>query len=257
MTEQPVLRATAAPHVLQLTLNRPDKRNALSNALILDLADALDEAATDRAVRCVVLRGGERVFSAGADISEMRARGFAAIDNDPRRRAWDRITRFGKPLVAAVEGYAYGGGHELMLLADVVVAARDARFAQPEISIGILPGDGATQRIARVAGKSLTMLMVLTGEPITAETALRAGLVAELTEPGQAATRALAIATTIATKSPGAARLAKEAVLAAWETTLAAGLQAERAAIRHAFTSPDQAEGMAAFFEKRPARWQD
>ena len=147
------------------------------------------------------------------------------------------ITHFPKLLVAAVEGIAYDGGHELALLADIVIAARDARFAQPEINIGILPGDGATQRLARIIGKPLTMLMVLTGEPIDAATAQQAGLVAELTEPGEAAARALEIARSIAAKSPHAARLAKEAVLAAWETTLSAGLQAERAAIRDAFTA--------------------
>jgi len=251
-----ILREVPSPHVLALTLNRPEKRNALSNAVILELAAILDEVAADRETRCVMLRGSDAFFSAGADIKEMREQGFQAIDNAARNRAWDSIARFPKPLVAAVEGIAFGGGHELVLLADIVVAARDARFAQPEINIGILPGDGATQRVARIAGKSLTMLMVLTGEPIGAGAALQAGLVAELTEPGEAAARGLAIARAIATKSPGAVRLAKEAVLAAWETTLTAGLRAERAAIRHAFTSPDQAEGMAAFLEKRAPSWE-
>ncbi len=257
MNAPPILRETPAPYVLALTLNRPEKRNALSNAVILALAESLDEAAAGRSVRCVLLRGSDTVFSAGADIKEMHEQGFAAIDNPRRRAAWERIAHCPLPIVAAIEGIAFGGGHELALLADIVIAARNARFAQPEINIGILPGDGATQRLARIAGKSLTMLMVLTGAPIDAATAQAAGLVAELTEAGQAAGRGLEIATLIAGKSPSAARLAKEAVLAAWETPLSAGLQAERAAIRHAFTSPDQAEGMAAFFEKRPPRWAD
>lgn len=255
MTAPPILRDTPAPHVLALTLNRPDKRNALSNAVIRALAEALDEAAAVGSVRCVLLRGSDTVFSAGADIKEMQEQGFTAIDNPGRRAAWERIAHCPLPIVAAVEGFAFGGGHELALLADIVIAARNARFAQPEINIGILPGDGATQRLARIAGKSLTMLMVLTGAQIDAATAQAAGLVAELTDAGQAGPRALEIATLIAGKSPSAARLAKEAVLAAWETSLSAGLQAERAAIRQAFASPDQAEGMAAFFEKRPPRW--
>ena len=185
-----------------LTLNRPEKRNALNNAVILALADALDGAAVDRSIRCVLLRGSDSFFSAGADIKEMHEQGFSAIDNPARRNAWDRIAHFPKPLVAAIEGIAYGGGHELALLADIVIAARNARFAQPEINIGILPGDGATQRIARIAGKPLTMLMVLTGEPIDAATAQQAGLVAELTEPGDAAARALEIARSIAAQEP-------------------------------------------------------
>lgn len=255
MTTSLIISERPSAHVLTLTLNRPDKRNALSNALILELASQLSDAAADMDTRCVLLCGNDSVFSAGADIKEMQERGFAAIDNDNRRQAWGRIASFPKPLIAAIEGIAFGGGHELALLADIVIAARDARFAQPEINIGILPGDGATQRLARIAGKSLTMLMVLTGQPIDAVTAWHAGLVAELTEPGQAVARALMIAEIIATKSPGAARLAKEAIIAAWETNLTAGLHAERAAIRQAFASPDQAEGMAAFFEKRAAHW--
>ncbi len=251
-----VLRTSHPPHVLQLTLNRIDKRNALSNALIADLAALLEAAAADDAVRAVVLCGSDVFFSAGADIKEMQQRGFEAISNPQRVQAWNVIATFPKPLIAAVDGIAYGGGHELALLADIIIAGSGARFAQPEISIGILPGDGATQRLARIAGKSLTMLMTLTGEPIDAATALRAGLVAEVVADKQAVARALAIARTIATKSPFAARLAKETVLAANETTLSAGLAIERQAIRHAFTTQDQREGMAAFLEKRPPRYQ-
>ncbi len=251
-----ILKTAHAPHVLQLTLNRIDKRNALSNALIAELAAALAAAAADDDVRVVVLSGSETFFSSGADIKEMRERGFEAIANPARVQAWNTIATFPKPLIAAVDGIAYGGGHELALLADIIIAGAGAKFAQPEISIGILPGDGATQRVARVAGKSLTMLMALTGEPIDAATALRAGLVAEVVADRQALTRALEIARVIAGKSPIAARLAKEAILAANETMLSAGLAVERQAIRHAFTTQDQREGMAAFFEKRPPRYQ-
>lgn len=243
------------PHVLHVTLSRPAQRNALSNALIIELADTLTAAAGNDDIRCVVLSGQDTFFSAGADIKEMAQSGFAAINNASRNAAWHSIECFPKPLIAAVEGIAFGGGHELVMLADIVIASEGARFAQPEINIGILPGDGATQRLVRVAGKSLTMLMVLTGAPIDAATALQAGLIAEVTPNGAAQSRALEIANVIALKAPVAARLAKRAVLAAYETTLSAGLAAERQAIREAFDTHDQGEGMAAFIEKRPARF--
>ena len=248
--------STPVPGVMQVVLNRPAKLNALSRALLIELAAAIDEAVTDEAIRCIVLTGGEKVFSAGADISEMRQRGYAALIDTARTQAWETIERCSKPLIAAVRGIAYGGGHELALLADIIIAAETARFAQPEINIGILPGDGATQRLVRIAGKSLTMQMVLTGEPIDAATALRAGLVSEVVAPERALPRALELAAAISQKAPISAALAKEAVLAAYETMLSEGLRAERRAIRHAFTTQDQREGMAAFFEKRPPRFE-
>lgn len=251
-----ILKKVHTPHVLQLTLNRIEKRNALSNGMIAELAAILEAVAADDAVRAVVLCGREDIFSSGADIKEMQQRGFEAIANPSRGQAWDGIASFPKPLIAAIDGIAYGGGHELALLADIVIAGNGAKFAQPEINIGILPGDGATQRLARVAGKAFTMLMVLTGEPIDAITALRAGLVSEVVGENQALARALNIAQVIASKSPIAVKLAKEAVLAANETTLSAGLAVERQAIRHAFTTQDQREGMAAFFEKRKPHYQ-
>ena len=182
----------STPHdgVLLLTLNRPEKRNALSLALLMDLAAALDRAAGDEAVRCAVLAGDDRAFSAGADISEMVERGLAAIEDPRRKAAWHAVETFAKPLVAAVEGFAFGGGHELSMLADIVVAGPAARFGQPEINIGVLPGDGGTQRVTRVTGKSLAMKMILTGEPIDAETALGAGLIAEVVPNGTALDRA-------------------------------------------------------------------
>lgn len=243
------------PHVLLLRLNRPSKRNALNNELIAELAAACRKAALDDDVRCAVLCGSDTFFSAGADIKEMQERGFEAIDNTVRRSAWRDIANFPKPLVAAVEGICFGGGHELALLADIIIAGEAAVFGQPEINIGILPGDGATQRLTRVAGKSLAMLMILTGEPIAARTALQAGLVAEVTESGRAQARALDIAEIIAHKPPRSTELAKAAVLAAYQTTLDTGLEFERQAIRHAFTTSDQQEGMNAFFEKRPPNY--
>jgi enoyl-CoA hydratase len=250
-----VLATASRPHVLLLALNRAAKRNALSNALIAELAAACRKAALDDDVRCVVLCGNDTLFSAGADIKEMQQRGFEAIDNPARRSAWKDIADFPKPVVAAVEGICFGGGHELALLADIIVAGETATFGQPEINIGILPGDGATQRLTRVSGKSLAMLMILTGEPISARTALQAGLIAEVVEAGQARERALAIAELIARKPPRSAELAKAAVLAAYQTTLQVGLQFERQAIRQAFTTADQSEGMNAFFEKRPPNY--
>ncbi|MGB9117970.1 enoyl-CoA hydratase-related protein [Bradyrhizobium sp.] len=250
-----VLRSTPFPHVLQLTLNRLSKRNALSNELIAELAAAFRAAAQDGSVRCVVICGAEGFFSAGADIKEMQQRGFEAIDNRTRRNAWKDISDFTKPLIAAVDGICYGGGHELAMLADIIIAGEGATFGQPEINIGILPGDGATQRLTRVAGKSLTMLMILTGEPIDAATALRTGLVAQVVEKGRALPRALAIAELISRKPPRSTELAKASVLAAYQTTLDAGLEFERQAIRYAFTTDDQTEGMKAFFEKRPPKY--
>ncbi|TYO61122.1 2,3-dehydroadipyl-CoA hydratase [Bradyrhizobium hipponense] len=246
-----ILSTCPRPYVRVLTLNRTSKRNALSNELIAELAAACRNAAFDQDVRCVVLCGSDAFFSAGADIKEMQQRGFEAIDNFPRRSAWREIADFPKPLVAAVEGICFGGGHELAMLADILVAGEGALFAQPEINIGILPGDGATQRLTRVAGKSLAMLMILTGQSISAGAALQAGLIAEVVENGKAQARAIEIAEVIAQKPPRSAELAKAAVLAAFQTTLDTGLEFERQAIRHAFTTADQQEGMNAFFEKR------
>ena len=220
-----ILRLSPHPHVRQLVLNRPAKRNALNNELIAALASACREAALDPDVRCMVISGSDTVFSAGADIKEMQQRGFEAIDNAARRSAWNDITRFSKPLIAAVEGICFGGGHELALLADVIVAGETARFAQPEINIGVLPGDGATQRLTRAGGKALAMLMVLTGEPISATQALQAGLISEVVAAGQATTRALAIAQMISQKPPRSAQLAKAAVLSAFPPTLVSALE--------------------------------
>lgn len=250
-TSDLVVSTSPRLHARLLTLNRASKRNALSNALIAELASQCRKAELEDEVRCVIIYGSDGFFSAGADIKEMQQRGFEAIDNTARRNAWRDVATFSKPLVVAVEGLCFGGGHELALLADIVIAGEGALFGQPEINIGILPGDGATQRLTRVAGKSLAMLMILTGEPIPARTALQAGLVAEVTGSGQALARALDIAELIARKPPRSAELAKAAVLAAYQTTLDAGLEFERQAIRQAFTTSDQQEGMNAFFEKR------
>lgn len=243
------------PGVALIRLNRPEKRNALNAAILAELADALAIAEQDPSIGCVVLTGSENMFSAGADISEMRQSGFAAISNAARTLSWTRIEQAAIPMVAAVCGTCFGGGHELALLADIVIASDDAKFGQPEIKLGILPGDGATQRLTRQVGKYLAMKMILTGDPITADEACSAGLVAEIVPAAACVARALDLAETIASRSPVALRLAKDAVLASYETFLHEGLRTERRNIAHAFTTEDQKEGMAAFFEKRPPQF--
>ena len=242
--------------VLLVTLDRPAQLNALSSELLQQMAAALVEAEGDPEVRCVVVTGNNRAFSAGADIKEMQRQGFEAISNHARQSAWRTIEHFSKPMIAAVRGMCLGGGLEFAMLADIIIAAENAVFSQPEITIGIIPGDGATQRLTRVIGKSLAMKMVLTGQPIDGREALRSGLVAEALPDDQVVDRAITLAKVIAERAPIAARLAKEAVLAAYETTLAAGLDVERRAIRLAFTTEDQKEGMAAFVEKRAPTFQ-
>lgn len=252
LTESLVIVERPEPAILLLRLNRPRQRNALSAALLCQLADAFRAARSDEAVRCVVLTGGEGTFSAGADIKEMQQHGFDALSDPARQGAWDVIAGFPKPLIAAVRGVCMGGGLELAMLADILLVAEDSVLAQPEITIGIIPGDGATQRLARIVGKSLTMQMVLTGEPISAQQAVAAGLASEMLPASEVLGRALAIARVISNRAPVAARLAKESIQAAYETSLSAGLTIERRAIRYVFTTDDQKEGMAAFVEKRP-----
>lgn len=254
MNGQWTMIETASPSagVTLLKLSRPAQRNALSARLLREIADAILQAQGDPTVKAVVVTGNEKVFSAGADIKEMQKSGFEALSNYERQAAWDAIAGFSKPMIAAVQGVCFGGGLEFAMLADIIIAGEGTIFGQPEITIGILPGDGATQRLTRVVGKSLAMQMILTGEPITAEVALRAGLVSELVPANGAVDRAVELASVIARRAPVALQLAKEAVLASYETTLSAGLAVERRAIRYAFTTHDQREGMTAFIEKRP-----
>lgn len=234
-----------------ITLQRPEALNALNTQLLGELALELDDAERDPQTRVVVLTGSRKAFAAGADINEMAERDLVGILDDPRQAHWQRIARFPKPLIAAVNGFALGGGCELAMHADILIAGEDARFGQPEINLGIMPGAGGTQRLLRAVGKSLAMQMVLSGEAIDARHAQRAGLVSEVTQPEFTVERALAIARVIASKAPLALRLAKEALLKAQDTDLASGLRFER----HAFTllagTRDREEGLAAFREKR------
>ncbi|MDH0732035.1 2,3-dehydroadipyl-CoA hydratase [Pseudomonas sichuanensis] len=238
-----------------LTLHRPQALNALSTELLAELAAELDAAERDEHTRAVIITGSRKAFAAGADINEMAERDLVGILNDPRVSHWQRIAAFAKPLIAAVNGYALGGGCELVMCADIVIAGSDARFGQPEINLGVIPGAGGTQRLLRAVGKPLAMQMVLSGEAIDARHALHAGLVSEVTEPELTVERALQVARVIAAKAPLAVRLAKEALLKAQDTDLASGLRFER----HAFTllagTADRNEGIRAFQEKRPARF--
>jgi enoyl-CoA hydratase len=238
-----------------LTLNRAAARNALRTQTLRELADALEQAAADESIRAVVLTGGPQVFAAGADLREMAALDLIATLNDPRQTYRTCIGRFPKPLLAAVNGFALGGGCELAMQCDIIIAGDNARFGQPEINLGIIPGAGGTQRLIRAVGKSLAMKMVLAGEMIDARTALAAGLVAEITPPELTIERTLALAGTIAAKPPLAVRLAKEALLKALETPLETGLDLERKAYNLLAATEDRREGIAAFLEKRRPRF--
>ncbi len=246
-----VVLARPADRVLLMTLNRPEKLNALSMAVVAELAARLKEAEADDAVGCVVLTGNGRAFSAGADIADQHRYGEMVPFNEQRLADWAAIERFGKPLMAAVNGYALGGGNELAMIADIIIASEKALFGQPEIKIGIFPGDGGTQRLVRAVGKSMAMQMILSGQKIDAATARRAGLVSEVVPHDQLLERAVAVASEIAAHSIIALRSAKRAVLQSFETSLSAGLNYEREALRLPFASEDRKEGMAAFLERR------
>ena len=244
------------PGIRLLTLNRPDARNALSTSLLTGIAVALDSVREDDAVRCVVITGGDTVFSAGADIKELAKRTSAAAIVDVRPNLWDRIRKFPKPLIAAVNGYALGGGCELAMLCDITVAGAGAAFGQPEVNLGILPAAGGTQRLVRLAGRQLAMKWVMTGTHIEAREARAAGVVAEVVADDQTLERALALAEVIAEKPPLAVRLAKEVLNAAQDAPLEAGLALEHKACAALLATADFNEGVAAFLEKRRPKFQ-
>ncbi|HEX2884718.1 MAG TPA: enoyl-CoA hydratase-related protein [Candidatus Limnocylindria bacterium] len=232
-------------------LNRPKQLNALNGAVMDALCGVLEELDRDEGVRAIVVTGNERAFAAGADIGEMA--GASPIDMLVTNRIgqWDRIRRITTPVIAAVNGWALGGGCELAMTLDLIVAGEGAKFGQPEISIGVIPGAGGTQRLTRAIGKAKAMRMVLTGEPMSAREAEAAGLVALVTQDEVVVEDALALAAKMAEKSPLALRLAKEAVNAAHEMSLTDALAYERRLFYLLFASEDQKEGMAAFLEKR------
>ncbi len=238
-------------HVLLITMNRPKQLNALSGNHLDEISNALDAAADNDDVRAVVLTGGDSVFAAGADLNEMAKREAIADLKNERQRVWDRVRRFPKPLIAAVNGYALGGGCELAMHADIIIAGDTAKFGQPEVNVGIMPGAGGTQRLTRTVGKSLAMKMVLSGEMIDAREALIAGLVAEVVPHEVSTERALKLARTIAAKPPISVRLAKESVLKSYDLTLEAGLDFERRVFGIILGTEDKQEGVNAFLEKR------
>ena len=240
-----------------ITLNRPKALNALNNALMTELAAALDAFETDDAVGAVVLTGNEKAFAAGADIKEMQAASAMDMYMPDRFAVWERVTLCRKPVIAAVSGFALGGGCELAMMCDFILAADSARFGQPEINLGILPGAGGTQRLTRFVGKSKAMEMCLTGRFIDAEEAERCGLVSRVVPAAELLSEALKTAAAIAGKSRAAVYMTKEAVNRAYETTLSEGVRFERRMFYCAFSTADQKEGMAAFNEKRPAEWQN
>lgn len=232
-------------------LNRPQVLNALNSTLISELAGALEAFDHDETIRCLVLTGNERAFAAGADIKEMADASAVEMLSRQRFAQWERIRKLRKPLIAAVSGYCLGGGNELAMACDLIVASESARFGQPEINIGIIPGAGGTQRLTRALGKARAMELVLTGRPLTAHDAYAAGLVTKVVPVEVYLDEALALAREIASKPPLAVQLAKDAVLKSFDTTIEAGLDYERKNFYLLFASEDMREGMAAFIAKR------
>lgn len=233
-------------------LNRPKALNALSRQLIAELNHALDGFEADAAIGAVVVTGSEKAFAAGADIREMQPLTYVGVYQDDFVAAWERLSRLAKPTVAAVSGFALGGGCELALMCDIVIAAETARFGQPEITLGLIPGAGGTQRLARSVGKAKTMDMVLTGRLIDAAEAERIGLLSRVVPAEALMETAIEAATRIAGLSRPAVLMAKEAVNRAFETPLSEGIRTERRLFHSLFATEDAREGMAAFVEKRP-----
>jgi len=242
--------------VALLRLNRPEARNALSPELMEELASELERLDLDPEVRCAVIAGSEKIFAAGADIGAMAERSFAEALRHPAASFWRRLAAIKTPTIAAVSGYALGGGCELALACDMVVAAESAQFGQPEINLGIIPGGGGTQRLARVIGKQRAMEYVLTGRRFDAGTARELGLVNEVVPDDAWLEAAMELAHAVAGKPPIAARLGKQAVLAAEETAFGAGLENERRLYELAMATEDRVEGMKAFLEKREPRFE-
>lgn len=239
--------------VAVVTLNRPKVLNALNQATMDEVVDALETLERDETVRCVVLTGGERAFAAGADINEMAAATPAEMLSGYRFQQWERIRKISTPIIAAVRGFALGGGCELAMLCDMIVAGEGARFGQPEINLGIMPGAGGTQRLTRAVGKARAMELVLTGRHMTAAEAHGMGLVTRVVPDEVVVDEAKKLARQIAEKAPVAVRLAKDAILKAFDMTLDGGLDYERKLFYLLFSTEDHTEGIQAFLGKRPA----
>jgi enoyl-CoA hydratase len=250
-----ILIETPAPGVGLIRMNRPKALNALNSQLTGEMFTAMELFDRDPEIGCIVVTGSERVFAAGADIKEMAGTGFAAMLTGGDVTDWSRMTRIGKPIIAAVSGYALGGGCEIAMMADMLVASESAQFGQPEVNLGILPGAGGTQRLTRAVGKALAMEMCLTDRRITAEEALRYGLANRVSPVETYLEDAIALAAKVASKSQVAARLIKDAINRAYELPLHEGLNYEKRNFYLAFGTEDRSEGMQAFIDKREPQW--
>jgi enoyl-CoA hydratase len=241
-----------------ITLNRPKALNALCAQLIEELGRALDDMEADEDIGAVVLTGSEKAFAAGADIKEMQPKTYMdCYLHDFISKGWERVSTCRKPIIAAVSGYALGGGCEVAMMCDFIIASDTAKFGQPEITIGTIPGSGGTQRLTRFVGKSKAMEMCLTGRLMNAEEAERAGLVSRIVPTDELVDDAIKTATKIAELSRPVVMMAKEAVNKAYETTMAEGIKFERRVFHSTFATEDQKEGMAAFAEKRTPHWKN
>jgi enoyl-CoA hydratase len=243
--------------VLLITLNRPQALNALNSQLVGELATALDQAEANAGIRAVVLTGSEKAFAAGADIKEMQPKSYADVfSEDLFGKFQDRFVAFRKPVIGAVAGFALGGGAELAMMCDFIIAADNAKFGQPEIKLGVMPGIGGTQRLTRFVGKSKAMEMCLTGRMMDAAEAERSGLVSRVVPLAELVNEAMKAAETIAEMSLPIAMMTKETVNRAYETTLGEGVRFERRLFHSMFATADQKEGMAAFVEKRKPKFE-
>lgn len=253
--ENVIIEENVTPYVALVRLNRPKELNALNLKLMQELRDALKQLDDNEDVRAIVLTGNEKAFAAGADIKEMAGRTAIDMLKIDQFSTWDQIKKTKKPIIAAVSGFALGGGCELAMTCDMIIASETAKFGQPEIKIGVMPGAGGTQRLTRAVGKALAMEMVLTGKFIDAQEALRIGLINRIVPEELYLTEALKLAAEIAQLSPIAVRLAKESVLTAFNSSLDEGLINERKNFYMLFATEDQKEGMNAFVEKRKAEF--
>ncbi len=254
MSYETILTETRGAVTL-ITLNRPQALNALNSQVLVDLVDAFGTFDADASQRCAVLTGSEKAFAAGADIKEMQSQSFADMYGSNFFHDYEKVTATRKPWIAAVSGFALGGGCELAMMADFIIAGENAKFGQPEIKLAVTPGMGGSQRLTRAIGKAKAMEMCLTGRMMGAQEAEASGLVARVVPAADLIEDAVKTATTIAEMAPLAAKATKEMVNAAFETTLAQGINFERRLFHGLFGSEDQKEGMAAFVEKRPGVW--
>jgi enoyl-CoA hydratase len=239
-----------------IRLNRPAALNALNSALLRELGAAVDAFDADNKIGCMVITGSDKAFAAGADIKEMADKTFIEAFLSNLAATWDRVAHVRKPVIAAVAGFALGGGCELAMECDLIIAADNAKFGQPEIKLGIIPGIGGTQRLPRAVGKAKAMDLILTGRMMDAQEAERAGLVARIVPLQSLLDEALKVAETIASMSLPSVLAGKEAINRAFETSLAEGVRFERRLFHSLFATHDQKEGMAAFIEKRPAKFE-